>query len=294
MQNLRKDYLLLLLLALIWSVSFLLIKIGVATIEPVTLTAVRMTIGAAVLVPCLLIQKIGLPLNKRALWLYLVVGFMGNTMPFILISWGETRIDSSLAAILMGIMPIVTFVLAHYFIPDEPMTMRKVFGLCLGVGGLLTMVGWSVLAGAGSANLLGQLSVLAGAISYGITTVFVRTQPAFAGIQMATGALLAGAAIGIPLAFFLEEPLSMTPSIQSIQALVLLGVFPTALAALIYFRVLHRLGAMTFSQLNYIIPIFGSLWGVLLLGELLHARMLIALIFVLGGVYLIRSRRDGR
>ncbi|MDD9874982.1 MAG: DMT family transporter, partial [Gammaproteobacteria bacterium] len=147
MRNHITDYLLLLLLALMWSASFTLIKVGVATIGPVTLTAARMTVAAAALAVCLAIRRTGIPLHRRAVLLYLVVGFMGNTLPFILIGWGETRIDSSLAAIMMGVMPITTFVLAHYFVPDEPMTARKVFGICLGFGGLLTLVGWSALAG---------------------------------------------------------------------------------------------------------------------------------------------------
>ena len=293
MQNHSTDYLLLLLLALIWSLSFLLIKIGVASVGPVTLTAARMLIGSAVLVLYLAIRKTGIPLNRRALLLYLVVGFMGNTLPFILISWGEIHIDSSLAAIMMGIMPIATFVLAHYFIPDEPMTTRKVLGVCLGFGGLLTLVGWSALAGIGD-NVLGQLAVLGGALCYGISTVFVRTQPSFPGLQMATGAVLAGTITSLPLAFLLEDPLSMTPTADSIQALVLLGIFPTALAALIYFRVLRNLGATTFSQLNYVIPILGSLWGVLLLGELLQLRMLTALGLVLIGIYFIQPGSTAR
>ena len=292
MRNHITDYLLLLLLALIWSASFLLIKIGVGSIGPVTLTAARMIIAAAVLGVYLAIRKTGIPLGGRALLLYGVVGFVGNTLPFILISWGETHIDSSLAAIMMGIMPITTFVLAHYFIPDEPMTGRKVFGVCLGFGGLLTLVGWSVLAGVGGANVLGQLAVLVAAISYAATTVFVRTQPTFPGFQMAAGAVLAGMVTSIPLAFVLEDPLAMRPTFESMQALLLLGVFPTALAALLYFRLIRNLGATTFSQLNYVIPIFGSLWGVILLGELLQARMLTALGLVLTGIYFIQPTAD--
>ena len=294
LQNHSTDYLLLLLLAFIWSASFLLIKIGVASIEPVTLTAARMVIAAVVLGLYLAIRKTGIPLNGRALLLYAVVGFVGNTLPFILISWGETHIDSSLAAIMMGIMPITTFVLAHYFIPDEPMTLRKVLGICLGFSGLLTLVGWSALAGVGGANILGQLSVLVAAISYGVTTVFVRTQPAFPGLQMAAGAVFAGMISSIPLAFVLEDPLAMRPTLESMWALLLLGIFPTALAALLYFRLVRNLGATTFAQLNYVIPIFGSLWGVILLGELLQMRMLTALGLVLTGIYFIRPRAAAR
>ncbi|MGI9311454.1 MAG: DMT family transporter, partial [bacterium] len=287
------DYLLLLLLALIWSASFLLIKIGVGSVGPITLTACRMFIATLVLALCLALRRSGIPLHRRALLLYLVVGFLGNTLPFILISWGETRIDSSLAAIMMGIMPIATFALAHCFLADEPMTARKTLGVCLGFGGLLTLVGWSAFAGVGD-DALGQLSVLAAAVSYSVTTVFIRTQPVFSGVQMATGVTLAGTLTSAPLAFLLEDPLAMTPSAQSIEAIVLLAVFPTALASLIYFRVIRNLGATTFSQLNYAIPVLGSLWGTLLLDELLQTRMLFALALVLVGVYFIQpsTRRD--
>jgi len=283
----------LLLLALMWSAAFTLIKVGVATIGPVTLTAARMSVAAAVLAVCLAVRRTGIPLHRRAVLLYLVVGFMGNTLPFILIGWGETHIDSSLAAIMMGVMPITTFVLAHYFVPDEPMTARKVLGICLGFGGLLTLVGWSALAGVGE-QALGQLAVLAAAVCYGVTTVFVRTQPTFDGVQMGAGVTIVGMATSVPLAFMLEAPLSMTPSAAGLTAAVLLGLFPTALASIIYFRVIRNLGATTFSQLNYAIPVFGGLWGVLLLDELLQLRMLAALGLVLTGVYFVQPKVAGR
>lgn len=285
------DYFRLFFLAIIWSASFLFIKIGVGSIPPVTLTAARMIIAAVVLIFCLAVQRIGLPLHRRALLMYLVVGCIGNTIPFVLISWGETHIASSTTAILMGIMPITTFILAHYFVPSEPMTRRKVFGLGLGVAGLLTLIGWTALAGIGGGHLLGQLAVLGAAILYGVTTVFVRTQPGFPGVQMATGAILVGTVTGVPLAFILEDPTAVVPTVDSLIAIIILGVFPTAVAALLYFRVIRNLGATTFSQLNYFIPILGSIWGVLFLGEVLQPRMLVALALVLCGVYFIRPGR---
>ncbi|MDA7955661.1 MAG: DMT family transporter [Gammaproteobacteria bacterium] len=282
------EHLLLLFLALIWSASFLLIKIGVGGVGPVTLTAARMCIAALALGAYLLARKTGIPLHARALLLYAVVGFLGNTLPFILISWGELHIDSSLAAIMMGVMPITTFVLAHFFIPSETVTARRIFGLCLGCGGLLTLVGVSALDGLG-AGVLGQLAVLAGAVSYGVTTVFVRTQPAFPGFQMAAGAIFAGVLASVPLAFLMEDPSAMRPDAGSVAAVVVLGLLPTAFAALLYFRLIRSLGAMVFSQLNYVIPIFGSLWGVALLGEVLQLRMVAALSLVLAGIYFVQS-----
>ena len=116
MKNQIADYLLLLLLAFIWSTSFLLIKVGVETIGPVTLTAIRLCIAAGIFCFVLAIKREWIPMHKEALLLYFVSGIMGNTLPFILISQGEVYVDSSMAAILMGIMPISTFVLAHFFI----------------------------------------------------------------------------------------------------------------------------------------------------------------------------------
>ncbi|MDD9875005.1 MAG: DMT family transporter, partial [Gammaproteobacteria bacterium] len=159
--------------------------------------------------------------------------------------------------------------------------------------GLLSLVGWSALAGVGE-HALGQLAVLAAAVCYGVTTVFVRTQPTFAGVQMGAGVTIVGMATSVPLAFVLEAPLSMTPAAAGLAAAVLLGLFPTALASMIYFRVIRNLGATTFSQLNYAIPVFGSLWGVMLLGELLQLRMLAALGLVLAGVYFVQSKIAGR
>lgn len=284
------DYLLLLVLAVVWSVSFLLIKVAVASIAPVTLTAARMCIASAMLAGGLVLGGQGLPLHRRALLVYFVVGFFGNTFPFILISWGETHVDSSLAAIMMGVMPITTFILAHFFIPQETITARKAFGVMLGLGGLLLLVGSSALRGLG-AHALGQLAVLGGAISYGITAVFVRAQPDFPKFEMATGAVVAGMLTSLPLAFYLEEPLLMTPSVAAIWCAVALGVFSTGMASLIYFRVIRNLGAVTFSQLNYAVPVLGSIWGVLWLNEWLQARMLVALALVIIGIYFVQGKR---
>ena len=287
MPNQRREYLLLLLLTLIWSTSFLLIKIGVHSIGPVTLTAIRMTIAAVVIGLWIGIKRIRLPINRRALGLYFVVGFLGNTLPFILISWGETRIDSSTAAMMMGIMPITTFILAHFFVPSEPLRMRKLLGISIGFTGLVALVGWSAVGGGDS---VGQLAVLSAAISYSVTTIYVRIRATFSDLEMASGALIVGMLTSIPLAFILENPLTMPASAASISAAIALGIFPTALAALIYFRVIRTLGATVFSQLNYAVPVLGSFWGVIWLNEILQLRMLIALGLVLTGVYFVHTK----
>jgi len=284
------DYLLLGCLALIWSMSFILIKIGVHSVEPFTLTAARLLIAAVLLSMLLMRYRQRLPFDRNALQLYLIVGIFGNTLPFALISWGEVYIDSSMAAILMGIMPISTFVLAHMFIPAEPMTGRKVIGVLFGFCGLLTLVGLSALGGIGH-QLYGQLAVLTAALSYSCTAIYVRRRPSFSGIQMATGVTIVAATGSLIMAFALESPLQASPTRESILAILLLAVGPSAIASLIYFRVIRNLGAVTFAQINYLIPVLGSLWGILLLSELVSWRVIVALGLVLTGIYFVQPPR---
>jgi len=290
MPNHITEYVFLLLLAVIWSASFFLIKVGVETIPPFTLTACRLAIAALIFCIFLAIKREWIPLHPQALLLYVVTGALGNSLPFVLISWGETHISSSLTAICMGIMPISTFVLAHLFIAEEPITKRKSMGLGLGFSGLMTLVGVSALSGIGE-HLIGTLSVLGGALCYSFTTVFVRLRPAFTPYKMATGTTLCATLFSIPLAFLFENPLLVQPSTQSLVATLILAVFPTAIAAILYFRIIRALGATVFSQINYLIPVLGSLWGVLLLAESLNREMLLSLILVLCGIYLIQTKR---
>jgi drug/metabolite transporter (DMT)-like permease len=287
------DYLLLGLLSLIWSTSFLLIKIAVHSMDPITLTAIRLLIAAALLLSILRIKGMWLRFTPQALRLYLVIGVLGNAVPFSLISMGEVHITSSMTAILMGIMPISTFVLAHLFVPAEPMTRRKVGGVLLGFSGLVSLVGLSALGALGS-HPAGQLAVLGGALCYSLSAVYVRTQSVVNGLEAAAGAMVVAALTCLPLAFLLEDPISMQPRPGAIWSTVALGVFHTALAALIYFRTIRNLGAVLFAQINYLIPVLGSLWGILLLGESVGWRTFAALGLVLSGIYFIQPARRSK
>ena len=289
----RDDYLLLGLLALIWSTSFLLIKIGVATVGPFTLTSVRLLVAAMVLLALLVATGRRLTWTRETIQLYLVIGLLGNTLPFSLISLGEVVVTSSMAAVLMGIMPISTFVLAHLFIPAEPMNGRKLFGVLLGFSGLIALVGMSALGAVGS-EPMGQLAVLSGALCYSLSAVYVRKRGMAGSIEAATGVGIVAALAGIPLAFWLEDPTTMQPSMSAVWSTLALGAIHTAVAALIYFRTIRSLGAVTFAQINYLIPVLGSIWGVLLLGESLGWRIVLSLALVLAGIYFVQPRRAAR
>ncbi len=259
---------------------------------PLTLVAGRIVLAAIMLLAWLcLIKRVKLDFSPLSLWHYLVVGVLGHSVPFALISWGEIYIDSSIAAILMGVMPIFTVILAHFFLRDERFKPLTLVGISFGFAGLLTLVGVSALQGKIS-NTLGEAAAIAGAVSYASVTIFVRrnvTQPTQ---QIATGAMVVAAAVSTALAFMFESPLAVPWNAQTLLPVAYLGLFPTALASLLYFHLVRRIGATSFSQVNYIIPLIGSLIGVLFMGEAISARIWVALFLILIGIALVRRAQN--
>lgn len=286
-----RDYLLLILLAAIWSSSFMFIKIAVATVAPMTLAATRLAIAAVLLSAYALACGERIPLDGKSWGVFLFIGLFGNALPFSLIGWGEIHVDSALAAILMGIMPVATVALAHFFIPEEPFNAWRAGGIAAGFAGLIALVGIQALGGLGSA-VLAQLAILAGAVSYAVTTVFARRRAHLPGRVMAAGATTAGTAIVLPWALVFEQPWAAQPSTASLAAAVILGVLPTGAATLLYFYLVRAIGATGLSQVNYLIPVMGLLWGMALLGERPGWRAAAALGLVLTGIALVN--RGGR
>lgn len=286
----RFDYALLFVIALIWSSSFLAIKIGVESLPPYTLTATRLLIAAVVLFLFALVGRYQLPRDLRSWGIFAFIGMFGNALPFSLISWGETYVDSGLAAILMGIMPVATAMLAHLFIPDERFTFSIGLGMAVGFGGLLVLVGIDALGGM-THLVIAQLAILTGAVSYAVTTIFARRYASLPGPIMALGATLSGFLLVLPLSVWIDRPWTLSPSAASTTAAVWLGLFPTAIATLLYFRLILRLGATIFSQVNYLIPVLGAIWGILFLAETPTWRTAVALLLVLAGVTIVNRSR---
>lgn len=287
------EYMLFFLVAAIWGLSFSLIKVGVAEIGPATLTAGRITIAAMVLTAWLVfVKRIKLNMSIESLSCYAIIGLFGNALPFTLIGWSELTLDSSLVAVLMGIMPLFTVVMAHFFLDDEPFTMKTLTGISAGFSGVLVLLGFSVWKGVNH-EALAQLTVLVATLCYAGVTIFVRLHVKASGLEVATGALIAGAVFSIMAAFMFESPFEMGWNMRAIVPMTLLGLFPTALASVLYFRLVRNMGATRFAQINYIIPVFGGIAGIGFLDEQAHWRMVVALGLILLGIYLVHGARRG-
>jgi drug/metabolite transporter (DMT)-like permease len=290
------DYLLLLLLSAIWGSSFLFIKLAVAEIPPMTLVAARLGLAALGLLLFLAATRRQLPRDAATWRGFLVVAVIGNVIPFFLINWGEVTVDSSLAAILLAIMPLATLLLAHGFTADERLTPMRGLGVAVGFGGIVVLVGPDALAGLGR-EVVSQFAIAGAACCYAVTTIFVRRSrlvelpPAV----NSAGVLVAAALVAAPLALVVDRPWELPmPGTTPLLALVVLALLCTSVAFLILFRLLAATGATFVSLLNYMAPVFGVFWGALLLGESLGLDTLGALALIMIGLGLTQARPGAR
>lgn len=283
------DYGLLLLLATIWGGSFTLIAFTLDDFPPATMSMIRLFLGAAVLGVVAIYLGERLAMTGRTLLLLMLVGLFGNAIPFTLIAWGQQVVDAGLASILMGIMPIATLVLAHFFTDDEPLSKWKLIGVCVGLVGLIILVGPAVLGRLGDDGIR-QIAILGAAISYGINAIITKSLLGLPRMAAGAGLVLAGALWLVPIALVLEDVTAIDPSVTSVWAIVLLAIFPTALAALLMFKIIDRQGAGFFGQINLFVPLVGVVWAYLFLNEALEPRAAIALIIILSGVAVSRIR----
>ena len=286
------DWLLLLALALLWGTAFLFIKITLFELPPITLVATRLAIAAFVLTLIMRGRGLSFPSEPGVWGIYLLMGFVGNALPFALISVGQTRVGSGVTGILMAVMPLATLALAHFLVAGERATVRKAAGFLLGFGGILVLTGSAALGNLGDeANLGRQLAVLAGALCYAVNTILARRLPPMHALVVAAAVMIVAALFMIPLSIVVDTPWRLHAAWPSVAAAVWLGVVSTAVANVVYFQLIASAGPTFLSLINYMIPLVAVVVGIAVLGEQPHPRAMAALALILGGVALGQSAR---
>ncbi len=281
----------LILLSVLWGSAFYLIAVGLRGFPPLTLVDLRLAVGAMALYLVMRWQGHTLP-REPAWWLrFGLLSLIGNLIPFSLISWAETRIDSAQAGLLMALMPISTLVLAHFFVPGETITPRRFTGVLLGLAGVTVLIGGRVAKGMDDGQVLAQLAVLAATLAYAVNTVYAKNLPHIDTIVVATGTLVAGSILLLPFALYLERPWQLSPAVTPGLAVIALGVLSTGLATWIYFRLVSDCGPSFLAVINYLIPAIAFAAGVLLLGEQAAVSQFLGLILVCTGIALTQGRR---
>ena len=289
------DWLMLMTLVAMWGSAFLFIEIAIRSIAPVTLVAIRIVLSAVLLFGAMRILRLETPRDPVVWRYFIVLALIGYCLPFLLITWSQQTIDSGLAGILVGCMPLATLLLAHRYVEGERITVAKSIGFALGLAGLAVLLGPEALKqwrGSG-AELLGQLACLGGALCYAGNSIVTKRMPATNALVAAAWTTTIAAPIMLIVAFIGDDPFSQLPAPEAIAASVWLGIGPTAVATLVYFRLIARAGPTFMSLTNYMSPIVAVSVGALLLDEPLQPAALTALMLILGGIA-IATRWDAR
>ncbi|MEP5611414.1 MAG: DMT family transporter [Cyclobacteriaceae bacterium] len=289
----NKNLFLLILLASCWGPSFLFIKIAVAEVSPMMVAGLRIAVGAAVLNVILLFRRERLPTNLHFWKKIFIAGFFAQALPFTLINWGEQFVDSSIASLLNGLTPLSTIVLAQLMLKDEKMTQNKLKGVVLGLLGLAILVAPSLVAGV-TGTLQGILAITLAAISYGVGLVYIRKELLDIPVMHAPAAQLLSVSIYLlPIAFFNAPQFSLlTVSGGALASIAILGVFGTAIAFMLYFKLLERTSAGYVSMVTFLMPIYGVILGIIFLDEPITLWMLLGAISILSGISVVNRKPE--
>ena len=279
-------FVLLFLLGLIWGSSFLFIKFTVLSLKPLTAVLLRMTIAASCLFVYLKIQKIILPLEKKDIINYFAIAILGNALPFVLVTWAEVSINTNVTGIIMGLMPIITVFLAYFFVKEEKINIYTFLGIFLGFCGLFFLL--DIITNKNT-DLLSQIAVIIGTISFAIGTIYIRKIPNFNPLYMLTGSTYFAFFILIPLVFIFNDPLNTSATNQSIIFGIILGILNTAIGGLIFFKLIKLSGAAFTSTVNFITPFVAVIWGYIFLNESLSPNQILGFIFILTGICIVKK-----
>jgi drug/metabolite transporter (DMT)-like permease len=284
------DWLLLILLSVVWGGSFFFAKIAIAELPPLTIVLARVVIAAAALHLLLLAMGQRMP-GEVSLWRdFLLMGLLNNAIPFSLIFWGQKEIASGLASILNATTPLFTVLVANAFTADEKATPAKLCGVGLGIAGVALMIGLDLTSGFGS-HLWSELAVLAAALSYAFAGVFGRRFRGRPPLVVAAGQLTGSSILILPLALLIDRPWALPmPSTGTWTALIGLALLSTALAYVIFFRILARAGATNLLLVTFLIPVSALLLGVAFLAERVTAHQLLGMLLIGLGLAVIDGR----
>ena len=274
---------LLLLLATLWGSSYAFIKLGVATIPPVTLIAARTAIAGALLLGLLHLRGLQLPRERRYWGRFFIQALLNSVVPFTLIAWAERSVDSGLAAILNSTSPIFTFLLGSLLLRQEKPTLLRLFGVVAGLSGVTLIIGTQALDGLGR-EVVAPLAIVAATICYAGAALFGRQFRGLDPMIPAAGSLVSGAAVLAPLSLVLDRPWDLSPSASSLSGLLALSIFCTAFALVIYFRLIETLGPLATTAQAYLRVPIGVAIGMIFLGESLAGTAAIGLLLVIAGV----------
>ena len=285
-----KHWFVFILLAAIWSSSFLWIKIAIRELQPFTLVALRTLLGALVGIIAILVSRTKLP-QTRSVWIALMIlGLTNVAIPFGLITWGEQSIDSAVASILNATVPLFTFLIANIFLSDERLKPAKILGLGIGFGGVIILLIKDLQPGSNN-SILGQAAVILAAIFYAGSIVYARIKTdRVPGLVRGIMSLLSATAIMWTGSLVLESPVQLPVLPITWLAVAWLGVLGSGLAFILWYYLLQEIGPTRAAMVTYIMPLGGVLLGVIFLNEPLSWNLAIGGLMIITSVIVMNGK----
>ncbi len=289
-------WVLLLTLGILWGASFLAVELALHDFAPLQIAALRIALAAIIVTTASFALGDRLPPTTtpagRRIWLHcLGMAIFSNALPFSLLSWAQLNVNSGFAGISMAVVPLIILPLAHIFVPGEHLTRIKLTGFLLGFAGVVILIGPAqILAGTGSdVESTARLTCVIASCSYAIGAITTRTAPKGPALAFSSAALILASLIMLPLAFTLN-PFPTAPNANAVLAILYLAVFPTALATMMLVHIIKTAGPSFLSLVNYQVPIWAVLFGMIFLGEALPGSFLVALALILLGMAISQGR----
>ncbi|MCB0124991.1 MAG: EamA family transporter [Candidatus Competibacteraceae bacterium] len=280
------EFTLLGLLALLWGSSYLFIKVAVAEIPPLTLIAARVLIAAIFLFAVMKLARLSLPRDPLVWRMLMIQAFFNSIGAWTVLAWGQQFVGAGLASVLNSTSPIFVFMLTLFLTRHESVNLTTLSGVLLGMTGVVILVGTEALDGFGR-QVSGQLACLVGALLYACAAIYGKRFHSLNAVTTATGTMICASIVLVPLALSTEHSWTLEPSGNAIAATIILSVFCTGVALLLYFRLVRTLGSMGVTSQAYLRSGVGVLLGIVFLGESLSASMVIGLGAAIAGVAMI-------
>ena len=283
---------LLLILSLLWGGSFFFTGVAVRELPTLTIVLCRVGLASVILYAVMRFQGLQMPHSPSVWTAFMAMGLLNNAIPFGLIVWGQTHIASGLASILNATTPLFTVIVAHFFTRDEKMTGNRLIGVLIGIIGVGVMIGGPALQAFGT-DIFAQLAILAAALSYAIAGVYGRRfkEMDLSPVQTATGQVTASSLMLLPLTLYVDEPWALySPGLETFGALIGLAALSTALAYILYFKILANAGATNLLLVTFLIPVSAIVLGINFLNESLLPKHVAGMTMIAIGLAAIDGR----
>ena len=286
------EWLMLILLSVLWGGSFFFMKVSLAELPTLTIVFCRVAFAAIALGLILKIIGLSLPVGFKLWHAFFIMGLINNLLPFSLLVWGMTEISSGLASILNATTPVFTILVAHFMTSDERVSVNKIIGVLLGLVGVAVLIGVDALSGFDQ-SILAMLACLGASLSYGLAATFGRRFKSMnvKPVSVAFGQVTASSLLLLPVALFVDNPWTLAvPSLYTWSSLLALGVLSTALAYVLYFQILSRAGATNIALVTLLVPVSAIFLGWLILKETLSMNHMIGMSLIALGLLAIDGR----